>query len=100
MAWTADEVRDLRTQLGLTVGDFAKLFGVDQRTVYRWESGRARPSGAAEAVMNGLREKLGKDPDNSDFIIKLLIGAAAVGGLAFLIVKLLDLATEKQDDDA
>jgi len=92
-AWAASDIRRLRQRFGLEAADFAKLLGVDVRTIYRWESGSAQPSGAAEAVMNGLREKLQKDPSGADAVIKFLVGAAAVGGLAYLIVKLLDSVT-------
>lgn len=94
-SWTADQIRQFRLRLGLEVAGFAKAMGVDVRTVYRWENGTARPSGAVEAVMNGLREKLQKDPNASDAVIKFIVAAAAVGGLAYLIVKLLDSITDE-----
>jgi hypothetical protein len=73
---------------------FARLVGVDARTVLRWEAGLVHPTGAAEAVLNGLREKLNKDPEVAEQVIGLLLGAAAVGGLAYLLVRLLDTFTE------
>lgn len=88
--WTPQEVTAMREQLGLDGPGFAKLVGVDQRSVQRWEQGLAHPTGAAEAVLNGIREKLRKDPDTAGEVIKVLVGAAAIGGLAYLLVKLLD----------
>ncbi len=73
---------------------FAKLVGVDARTVLRWEAGQVHPTGAAEAVLNGLREKLNKDPQVAEQVIALLLGTAAVGGLAYLLVRLLDTFTD------
>jgi len=80
----------------LTRAEFAKLVGVDVRTVTRWETADGpRPTGAAEAILNGLNEKLTKDPDTADQVLKFVLGAVAVGGLAYLIVKLLDTASSK-----
>ncbi|MBI4438174.1 helix-turn-helix domain-containing protein [Candidatus Uhrbacteria bacterium] len=94
--WNAQDVRDLRQHLDLDVASFARLVGVDARTVTRWEAGIARPTGAAEAVLNGLREKLAKDPSTAKAVIAVLVGAAAVGGLAYLLVKLLDKITDEE----
>ena len=74
----------------MEVPAFARIVGVDPRTVYRWETGPGHPSGAAEAVLNGLKEKLDKDPSDANDVASFLVGAAAVGGLAYLLVKLLD----------
>lgn len=93
--WSANDVRALRQQLNVSQADFARLVGVDTRTVARWEAGTARPTGAAEAVLVALREKLSKDPDEAAAVAAFVIGAVAVGGLAYLLVKLLDSATER-----
>jgi transcriptional regulator with XRE-family HTH domain len=94
--WTPQAVKALRERLGMEVPAFARITGVDPRTVYRWEAGTAHPSGAAEAVLNGLKEKLDKDPAAAATVSAFLVGAAAVGGLAYLLVKLLD--SLKQSD--
>ncbi len=94
--WTSAEIQALRVRLGLDPAGFAKLVGVDARTVSRWELGIARPTGAAEAVLSALREKLDKDPAKAEKVIAFIVGAAAVGGLAYLLIKLLDEVT---DDD-
>jgi predicted transcriptional regulator len=90
MNWTRDDVAELRSRLGLGVGDFAKLVGVDPRSVHRWESGAARPTGTAEAVLNGIREGLER-PDGQR-VATVIISAAAVGGLAYLLVRSLEAA--------
>ncbi|HYO51706.1 helix-turn-helix domain-containing protein [Archangium sp.] len=96
MAWTASEIRELRERLRMEPAQFASLLGVDLRTAQRWETGEARPTGAAEAVMTGLRESLDKRPEAGPALAKFVLGAAAVGGLAYLIVKLFDVAAEKE----
>ncbi len=40
-----------RAKLGLSAADYGKLIGVTGQTVYKWESGKARPrSGQLEAI--------------------------------------------------
>lgn len=87
LVWNADAVRALRERLGLDQSSFARLIGVDARTTCRWEAGTARPTGAAEAVLNGIRESL--DQERSAEVVEQLVKAAAIGGLAYLIFKLL-----------
>lgn len=64
--WTPDQLKKLRERMNLSKVEFAKLLGVEARTVARWENGTARPTGAAEAFLSGLREKLHKDPSQAD----------------------------------
>ena len=40
---TKDEIKELRTKLGLTQEEFARLLGVGFTTVNRWENGKAVP---------------------------------------------------------
>ena len=40
-----------RTKAGLTKSQFAELLGVTERTLERWEQGRAEPSGAAKSLI-------------------------------------------------
>jgi transcriptional regulator with XRE-family HTH domain len=95
MSWSTEDIIEIRNQLEMTQAQLAKLLGVDTRSVTRWESGASRPTGSAEAILNGLREKLSKDPDTLDSILSVIGGAVAVGGLAYLIVKLLDALTDR-----
>jgi hypothetical protein len=82
----------------MTRGQFARLCGVDVRTVMRWESKDGpRPKGASEAVLSAIREQLSSDPKRADRVAKFLLKAAAVGGLAYVLVKLLgSVANEKE----
>lgn len=88
--WTSTDIQSLRQRLGLDPPGFARLLGVDARTVTRWESGAARPTGASEAVLAAVQQKLNKDPADADHVIAFLVGAAAIGGLAYMMVRLLD----------
>lgn len=98
--WSSREIRTLRKRLGLNQSHFARLVGVDVRSVIRWESEDGpRPKGSAEAVMTGIREKLEGDPRNAKKVIKLLTGTAAVGGLAYLLVKLLGSAAKDDEPE-
>lgn len=94
---TKEEIRSLREQLRMDYPAFAKMLGVDVRSVTRWESGSSKPSGAAEALLIGLKEKLNKDPSQADSVIGFIAGAVAVGGLAYLLIKLLDTLTKEND---
>jgi DNA-binding transcriptional regulator YiaG len=99
--WNSRDIRRLRSKLGLNQSQFARLVGVDVRSVIRWESSKGpRPKGSAEAVMTGIREKLEADPSSAKKVIKLLTGAAAVGGLAYLLVKLLGSAADDDPEEA
>ncbi len=45
------DVRRIREQLGLTQAEFAKRFGLSQRTVEQWEQGRAVPDRPARILL-------------------------------------------------
>jgi putative transcriptional regulator len=44
-------VRRIREQMGLTQVEFAKRFGLSQRTVEQWEQGRALPDRPARILL-------------------------------------------------
>ena len=54
-----DHVRARRLELGLYRREVAELVGVDETTIYNWESGRNAP---AEKVIPRLVEFLGYSP--------------------------------------
>jgi len=64
--------------------------GVDVRSVKRWESGDAQPSGAAESVLAALEEMLRRDPSATDDLIALLAAAVTFGGLSYWLLQLLE----------
>ena len=90
MPWSKDEVIEFRNRLELNRTQFAKFLAVDVRSVMRWEKGLCCPTGTPEAVLSGFKEKLDKNPESLPAVRELVDGAVAVGGLAYLIVKLLD----------
>ena len=96
MTWTIENVKGFRVQLGLSQSEFGKLLGVETRSVSRWENGTSRPTGSAEAILSGLKEKFEKDPGSFPQIRDLIAGAVGVGGLAYLIVKMLDMITKEE----
>lgn len=87
--WSASEVAALRNELRLDPAEFARLCGVDVRTVSRWELGESRPTGASEAVLDGVRHALVVGQSQKSDMIALLARALAVGGLAYLLAQLL-----------
>ena len=96
MKWNSVTVRNMRQRLNLSQADFAKLLGVDVRSVSRWETGNSIPTGAAEEILTGLKEKLDGDPDSAQQVIGAIAAAIAIGGLAYFVIKLLDAFTAKR----
>ncbi len=48
---TPEDVRDLRTRMGLSQAQFAQTFGLTLDTVQQYEQGRRRPSGPASTLL-------------------------------------------------
>ena len=48
------EIRFLRSEMGLTQAELARLLGRDGQTVGRWERGETTPDRAAEALIRAL----------------------------------------------
>jgi transcriptional regulator with XRE-family HTH domain len=88
----SSEIRALRKRLGLSQSGFAQLVGADLRSVIRWENGAASPSGAPAAVLTALQTALSKSEKPED-LISFVLKATAVGGLAYLLITLLEEAT-------
>ena len=51
----ADSVRSHRAKLGISAADYAKLVGVSDLTIYKWESGKSRPRKAQLAMFLAVR---------------------------------------------
>ena len=80
----------LRARLQLTQGEFARLVGADIRSVARWESARAKPSGGSRVVILVLAYFLEKRPENEVEVRDLLTRYARLGGLAYMLVDLIE----------
>ncbi len=65
-AMSGKELRFLRTEMGMTQAQLAKLLHRDAQSIARWEKGEVELDGNAETVVRLLaREKLGLDiPDD------------------------------------
>ena len=87
---TPAEIKTLRQKLAMDMTEFSKLLNVDHRSISRWEKGDAKPTAACEGVMVGIIEALRKYPAHEAQFLELIRTANAVGGLAYLIVKLFE----------
>lgn len=50
------EVKNIRKKIGYTQQSFSLLIGVSKKTVEGWEAGRSEPNGAAQRIMNLLKQ--------------------------------------------
>ncbi|MDR0905738.1 MAG: helix-turn-helix domain-containing protein [Oscillospiraceae bacterium] len=57
--YSAEEIKNVRSNLGMTQGVFADVIGVSRKTVESWEAGRYQPDGAARRLISVLQ----KDPN-------------------------------------
>ncbi len=53
--FSAEDIKKIRAQTGLTQSLFAKWFGVSTRTVEAWEAGRSTPSGPSNRLLGLLQ---------------------------------------------
>jgi putative transcriptional regulator len=51
LAMSPAYVRRVRERLGFTQAEFARRFGLRERTIQEWEQGRARPEGPARILL-------------------------------------------------
>jgi DNA (cytosine-5)-methyltransferase 1 len=74
------DFRTLRLNAGLSVAEAAELAGYDERTGYRWESGKAKPR---RAVLEVLRAHQLEAPDNlaQEPAFRFIDLFAGIGGL-------------------
>jgi putative transcriptional regulator len=61
-------IKELRSKLGLSQPQFAKLLHVDVGTLRNWEQGRREPTGPAKALLTAIR----RDPTH---VLKALAAA-------------------------
>lgn len=55
--YSSKEIKNIRQQIGFTQALFAKYFGVSLKTVEAWESGRNKPSGPSNRLLNLIHTK-------------------------------------------
>lgn len=68
-AFTAQEIKEIRNNTGLTQLLFAKYMGVSVKTVESWEAGRNHPEGAACRLLS-LTRKDPEFPQKSGFVAR------------------------------
>jgi len=83
--WNVEDLINLRLDLKMSRSEFGKILGVDERSIWRWESGGSKPRGSAVSVLDGIQFALQENPDSIDEIIKYLQKNAKIGGLSFMI---------------
>jgi len=54
-----DQLVNLRKRLGLGQKEFAKIYGLDYRTVQNWEQERRKPDAAARALIRAIQAEPG-----------------------------------------
>lgn len=76
-------VRKLRNDTGLSVYDFANMFGVSGQTVHNWESNKSYPSSLHIANMMQLRKKIDqyRNSNTMDDVQKVLSTLLITGGI-------------------
>lgn len=55
--WDSEQIRGLRSRLGLTQQELAEALGVRQQTVSEWETGSYRPRGASVRMLRHVAER-------------------------------------------
>ena len=55
-SFSADEIKEIRTQLGMTQRIFAGAMGVSIKTIESWEAGTNHPSGTACRMLELLEQ--------------------------------------------
>jgi putative transcriptional regulator len=48
---SVESIAEIRQKLNLPNAEFAKVFGVSQKTIESWEKGTKKPSGAAKTLL-------------------------------------------------
>jgi len=54
---TPQEIKEIRTRLGISQEDFARLLGISLQSIGRWERGKAKPSRLAVKRLKEIATK-------------------------------------------
>ncbi|MCY1083749.1 helix-turn-helix domain-containing protein [Archangium lansingense] len=88
---TGDEIKGLRTELGMTSGAFATLLGVNPSTLYRWETegeGEVKVDPNAARILAAMQQA--RATGGLEALKTTLGGALLIGGGLFALFKLLE----------
>lgn len=85
---TADEIRAIRNDLGLSQAKFAELLGVHPVTVSKWERGVLSPNSHKVALIQKFSEASEKNDEIGNKVESLLVTA----GVALALYALLEAA--------
>ena len=75
------EFSRLRASAGISIDELAETTGFSRRTIYRWESGEARPRKAAVSLLTTLANKTRPEPVEGTAAFKFIDLFAGIGGL-------------------
>ena len=87
---TAEEIRKLRSRLGMTLADMSDVMGVTDMAVSKWERGLTTPDPYKMAALEQLRDRLDRaeaDQRRDEFMGDLK-SLAARAGIAILLAYL------------
>jgi DNA-binding transcriptional regulator YiaG len=74
--WQADNIRSLRSHLGLSQTALSREIGIRQQTISEWETGMYAPRGASVTILTLLAVsssfKFGTDSDDDEKILALI----------------------------
>jgi len=97
---TGNEIRTLRTSLGLSAQRLAELIGVHFTSIYRWESAGDRKVNLEPlqaALLYRLQERAAKAPrDVGERLLQGLLVGGTLLGLAYLLADLIEPETKPQ----
>jgi transcriptional regulator with XRE-family HTH domain len=81
------EIKQLRGDLGWSLAQFGRYFGVTAQAVLRWERGTARPNDVVIATMIQLRNRLNgfREKQQIDQFKQGLRAALLTGGIVALL---------------
>jgi DNA-binding transcriptional regulator YiaG len=57
--WNSENIKGLRSHLGMTQQELADAMGTRQQTISEWETGMYQPRGASATLLNLVAERAG-----------------------------------------
>jgi len=93
-----DLVSFMGKELSLSGSNLARLLNVDERCIANWKKGRSQPTASAKGIMVGIKEAINRGKVSRGTVSKLCQSAAEIGGLAYLVLSLLEGYTESSSE--